>query len=297
MLSCEKFEVRERYVGSGLGYGFEDFVRRYEHAIATDIDTYQSSWTDRMMRNIMVKFMSARPAKYYHDNIARWMAEDPTFSYEDLKRKFLVQYGCRLSGPELNDRMRVPKKLNQTWLDYAEYLQVVVMDPKQLDDCTEHSATSATMTEVMNPVSYQQAMDSPERDEWRKAIQEELDALMMNNTWVVVDRPPDTNVVTSKYVFKVKRDHEGNIERFKLQGNDGYMLLGLYVDDIVMAGSTPAIINRVTNALSDRFQVKTGPATKFLGMNIVDNDRYFYFSQPHVIDEIVKRFNMEHCHS
>ncbi|KAJ0394729.1 hypothetical protein ATCC90586_008689 [Pythium insidiosum] len=123
MLNCERFEVKERYTGSGVGYGFEDFVRRYEHAVATDIDTFQSTSTDRMKRNIMVKFMSARPVKYYHDNIGRWMAENPAFSYSDLKHKFLVQYGCRLSCPELNERMRMPKKPHQTWLDCAEYLQ------------------------------------------------------------------------------------------------------------------------------------------------------------------------------
>ena len=38
------------------------------------------------------------------------------------KQKYLKQYGCRLSGPELVDHLREPKKKHFTWLDYAEYL-------------------------------------------------------------------------------------------------------------------------------------------------------------------------------
>ncbi|KAJ0397409.1 hypothetical protein P43SY_008554 [Pythium insidiosum] len=77
---------------------------------------------------------------------------------------------------------------------------------------------------------------------------------------------------------------------YVLHGDDGYMLLGLYVDGIPMAGSTPSILERVAKASLNRFQIKAGTATKFLGMNIVDNDRDFYFSQPHMVDEIFKQF-------
>ena len=73
------------------------------------------------------------------------------------------------------------------------------------------------------------------------------------------------------------------------------MLLGLYVDDILMAGSTPNIIKRVTQLLLNRYDIKFGPAEKFLGMNITDNSRFFYFSQPRMVDELLVRFNMELC--
>ena len=71
---------------------------------------------------LMVKFLAARPAKLFHDNYESWKLEDPTFSYKDCRQKYLKQYGCRLSGPELVDRLREPKKKHFTWLDYAEYL-------------------------------------------------------------------------------------------------------------------------------------------------------------------------------
>ena len=42
-LVCERFDAKERYPGQGLGFGFEDFERRWEHEIATDIAIYGSN--------------------------------------------------------------------------------------------------------------------------------------------------------------------------------------------------------------------------------------------------------------
>ena len=36
-------------------------------------------------------------------------------------------------------------------------------------------------------------------------------------TWEVVNRPPEFNIVSSKYFSKVKRNHTGAIERFKVR--------------------------------------------------------------------------------
>ncbi len=61
-----------------------------------------------------------------------------------------------------------------------------------------------------------EALSSPEREQWLLAMQEELDALVENGTWEVVDPPPKgTNVVGHKWVLKLKMDSEGAIERFK----------------------------------------------------------------------------------
>jgi len=46
-------------------------------------------------------------------------------------------------------------------------------------------------------------------------MQAEMDASHVNNTWILVPRRPDMNVVSSKWVFKVKTKSNGTLDRYK----------------------------------------------------------------------------------
>ncbi|KAJ8883743.1 hypothetical protein PR048_015597 [Dryococelus australis] len=52
-------------------------------------------------------------------------------------------------------------------------------------------------------------------DMWKQAIKEEYSSLVKNNAWVLVDLPEGRTAVQSKWVFKVTRDTDGNVSRFK----------------------------------------------------------------------------------
>ena len=47
-----------------------------------------------------------------------------------------------------------------------------------------------------------------------QAMKEEIESLAKNKVYTLVDRPQG-NIVTNKWVYKIKRDPEGNIERYK----------------------------------------------------------------------------------
>lgn len=51
---------------------------------------------------------------------------------------------------------------------------------------------------------------------WTKAMHEELDALKDNNTWTLVPRPINANVIGSKWVYRTKYRVDGDIDRLKL---------------------------------------------------------------------------------
>ena len=65
--------------------------------------------------------------------------------------------------------------------------------------------------------SYSQAVSGPYSDLWKDGIQQELDALHSNHTWNVVPIPVGQNIVGSKWVFKLKRDANGNINCHKVR--------------------------------------------------------------------------------
>ncbi|KAH9142844.1 hypothetical protein AeRB84_013111 [Aphanomyces euteiches] len=66
-----------------------------------------------------------------------------------------------------------------------------------------------------DPKTPKEAPSGPNTDKWREAMQLVIASLIGNGTWELVDRPPNTNIVSYKWVFKVKYDSEGEVEKFK----------------------------------------------------------------------------------
>jgi hypothetical protein len=62
------------------------------------------------------------------------------------------------------------------------------------------------------PTTYSRALDDPH---WRAAMNDEFQALVHNNTWTLVPRPPRANVVTGKWIFKHKMRSDGTLDRYK----------------------------------------------------------------------------------
>ena len=76
-------------------------------------------------------------------------------------------------------------------------------------------AGSAHLALASEPTTLEEALASKEADLWRQAIDDEMTSLLTNNTWTVERPPPGIKPIPVKWVFKIKRDSAGNIERYK----------------------------------------------------------------------------------
>ena len=74
---------------------------------------------------------------------------------------------------------------------------------------------SIASPEVKEPVSVKEALKSPSKAKWQRAMEKELESLQTNDVWDLVELPKDRKAVGSKWVFKVKTDAEGCVERHK----------------------------------------------------------------------------------
>ncbi|GJZ37875.1 gag/pol polyprotein [Tanacetum coccineum] len=84
------------------------------------------------------------------------------------------------------------------------------------------------------------ANNSPE---WRQAVKEEYDALMKNETWSLVPRASNTNVVDGKWVYRLKRDKNGAFTRYKAR----FLPKGMLIDVLSYLCSTPSSFTKHAN--------------------------------------------------
>ena len=66
-----------------------------------------------------------------------------------------------------------------------------------------------------DPRTYKQAMASPDAAQWYKAAEDEFVYLQSVGTWEVVDLPDGSKAIGCGWVFKLKRNADGSIERYK----------------------------------------------------------------------------------
>ena len=71
---------------------------------------------------------------------------------------------------------------------------------------------AATLTISPIPGNYRSALADPQ---WRAAMADEYQALIDNDTWLLVPRPPGANVVTGKWIYKHKFHSDGTLARHK----------------------------------------------------------------------------------
>lgn len=71
------------------------------------------------------------------------------------------------------------------------------------------------LTEIVEPITFEQAITSPQCDEWKIAMEDELRSLEDRNTWVLVEKIENVKCIGSRWVYKVKTDPTGKIVKYK----------------------------------------------------------------------------------
>jgi hypothetical protein len=84
--------------------------------------------------------------------------------------------------------------------------QIHKPNPKYLHTSKHPLASS------IEPTCVSQALKS---SEWRNAMSKEFDALIQQGTWELVPQPQATNLIGCKWVYRIKRKPNGDIDRYK----------------------------------------------------------------------------------
>ncbi|GJS94799.1 retrotransposon protein, putative, ty1-copia subclass [Tanacetum coccineum] len=77
------------------------------------------------------------------------------------------------------------------------------------DDMAAYAFAIAEEEDTHEPITFQEAINSSEKDEWVRAMEEEMSSLKKNHTWELVDQPPGQKLVSCKWLYKIKEGIEG----------------------------------------------------------------------------------------
>ena len=78
---------------------------------------------------------------------------------------------------------------------------------------SEHVALISLTSD--EPVTLEEALQSSNASEWKAAADAEYKSLMDNETWKLVELPPERKSIGCKWVFRTKLNENGEVERFK----------------------------------------------------------------------------------
>ncbi|RVW47676.1 Retrovirus-related Pol polyprotein from transposon RE1 [Vitis vinifera] len=152
--------------------------------------------------------------------------------------------------------------------------------------------------------------------EWKKAVQDEIDALEKNGTWTITDLPVGKRPVGCKWIFTIKYKADGSVERFKarssLIGCQSRLVLAttghkkcvskwdleeeVYMEIPPGFEESMAKNQNLKKYLSEEFEVKDlGNLKYFLGMEVARSRKGIVVSQRKYILDLLKETGMLGC--
>ncbi|GJV89478.1 ribonuclease H-like domain-containing protein [Tanacetum coccineum] len=148
------------------------------------------------------------------------------------------------------------------------------------------------------PISDNAAFNDPN---WKNSMKDEYDALIKNNTWTLMPRPTDANIVRCMWLFRHKYLADGTLSRYKARlmvngsmqlevidvdetwsgcktSDTAYLLM--YVDDIGLTASSEILLQWIITSLHQDFSMTDlGSLNYFLGISVTCDSLGMFLSQ------------------
>jgi Reverse transcriptase (RNA-dependent DNA polymerase) len=132
-----------------------------------------------------------------------------------------------------------------------------------------------------DPLTLRQALESVNSHKWTKAMDEEIKSMYDNKVWDIVPLPESVKAIGCKWIFKTKKDSEGNVERYKtrLVAKRFIQKEGIDFTKTFSPMSTKDSF-RIIMALVTHFDLELHQMNVKIAFLNGDIDEYIYMSQP-----------------
>ncbi|BES91891.1 Hydra magnipapillata [Nesidiocoris tenuis] len=93
--------------------------------------------------------------------------------------------------------------------------QMVLRDRSKIKPPSRLGYVVMNVCAVDEPQTYEQALASPEKSNWVQAMESEIRSLKENKTWTMETLPKGKRTLPCKWVYKVKMNPDGTIDKYK----------------------------------------------------------------------------------
>ncbi|CAM8975868.1 unnamed protein product [Rhodiola kirilowii] len=150
-------------------------------------------------------------------------------------------------------------------------------------------------------------------------MEAELQALHKNNTWEITNLHQGIHPIGSKWIYIVKRNSDGTIQRYKARLSEALISFGftqsqndhslftynkegiflallVYVDDVILTGTSSDIIQKVKAFIHDLFKIKDLCQLRyFLGFEMSRSDDGLFLNQRKFALELISEAGLLAC--
>ncbi|RVW34150.1 Retrovirus-related Pol polyprotein from transposon RE2 [Vitis vinifera] len=147
-----------------------------------------------------------------------WKGRKPSYTY-------LRMWGClaKVAVPPPKKVKIGPKTIDCIFIGYAHnsnayrFLVYESNIPDIHKNTIMESRNASFFEDVFpcEPQTFKEAVNSTEGLMWKEAMKSEIDCILQNHTWEVVDLPPGCKPLSSKWIFKRKMKVDGSIDKYK----------------------------------------------------------------------------------
>ncbi|KXL49222.1 MAG: hypothetical protein FE78DRAFT_28434 [Acidomyces sp. 'richmondensis'] len=137
--------------------------------------------------------------------------------------------------------------------------------------------------DIVIPNTFEEAMQSPQAQQWKEACNAEYQCLIDNTTWKLMPLPSGASLVKGKWVFGIKKDVDSNPVRFKARwvARGFTQKQGVDYDDTYASVTKPSTVRVLLSIVAayDMECKQFDAITAFLNSTI--SEHKIYVEQPH----------------
>ncbi|CAK9821259.1 Copia protein [Anthophora retusa] len=138
----------------------------------------------------------------------------PELELGDEPNKSVTETDSQCGSTSHNDKVEVQENLNNKLRrsDRIKQHPLISYDESK----TQYDLLMCAQSFVGKiPNSFDEIKLRDDKTQWEQAINDEINSLLFNKTWTLVERPKNTNIVDSKWIFTIKHDKHGNLSKYK----------------------------------------------------------------------------------